>query len=417
MKRHSTCLALALVTAFAIAGCGQDNGRGNDNTTPVTSVTVTPTAVKTATRTSTPSESNSVTVTPTPGPTGSGETPTPAPTSTGGVVGVCESPHMTITITSLPGTDLSTGWEGISHHKAATEKTMVTTNLECSDPNDPNACTVDGSALVGQNFGAPLPLSAGGTPACVLNVFREAVTGTYNCLTGCGSSAVKLTSFVFLSSDIAKPCPLCVGDPTPNDGVKGGTCDSGASSGAPCDVGGFSPDFGSTSNDCKPSGFSVGELAIDIDPLTTGTVSQTANALCATSRFGNTCFSPDQDRPNACVAPKPEGTCPDAGMPDTGLCDTPIDTLCSNQQFRKCSPGSGTKECESRFPGAGECDTFFRSCFNPTISLTGKCGTQTGTLVGLFFVPATRAAAINTVSGLPGPGAVSLPVSSVRRPR
>jgi hypothetical protein len=46
------------------------------------------------------------------------------------------------------------------------------------------------------------------------------------------------------------------------------------------------------------------------------------------------------------------------------------------------------------------------------------CGTNTGTLVSIFCIPKTpRAQAINTVAGLPGPGAAVLPASQVRTPR
>ena len=403
MKRQSTCLALALVAAFAIAGCGQDNSRNGNDNGPV--ATVTPTSVRT--RTPTPIVETS-TPTATPATSGSGNPPTPTPTSTPVTGTVCESPQMTITITSQAGSDLSNGWTGISHRQPATEQTQVTTDLNCTG----NDCIVDGAALSGQNFGSPLPLASGGVAVCVINTFREGVTGTYNCLTGCGESSVHLTSSVFQSAVLQKPCPLCVGDATPNDGVKGGTCDSGAGKGTACDVGGISPNFGQTSNDCKPSGSSIGELAIDITPLTTGTVSQTATTQCASSRFGANCCCPGQDRPNACTDPAPEGTCP-----DSGICDTPVDGFCSNQNFVVCDLGSGTSQCDDFIPGSGQCQLFERPCFNDTITRTGQCGTQNGTLVGFFCVPSTRAPAINTVAGLPGPGVVSLPVSSVRRPR
>src|SRR5205085_901593 len=131
--------------------------------------------------------------------------------------------------------------------------------------------------------------------------------------------SAKLLSKVFLVQDADHPCPPCVGDTTPNDGVKDGTCNGGKTPGVPCDVGGISdlfdaagPDFGHTSNDCLPTGSSVGEL---------------------------------------------------------------------------------------------------------NIARTGTCGTQQGELVAFFCIPQTRAAAINTTAGLPGPGAVTIPARQVRTPR
>lgn len=395
MKRRFASVTLALIAACAVSGCGQDNNDNEGGIQP----TVTPTAVRTATPV--------VTATPTvPVETPTGGTPVPTATTTPGPGGDCqgEGSALTITVTSQPGSTLDTGWTGISHDQTAIDQAQVTTNLDCTGDD----CTIDGSALAGTNFGSPLPLSSGGVAVCVINTFREGVTGTYNCATGCSESSVKLTSFVIQSAVLEKPCPKCEGDPTPNDGLKQGTCDSGKAPGAPCDVGGISPTFGPTSNDCLPSASSVGELAIDLVPLTTGTVTRAGDQPCVTSRFGSTCYCPGQDRPNACT----DGVCP-----PSGFCDDPVDGFCSGQKFRVCDLGSGTSQCEDTFPGAGSCETFPRPCFGDTISRTGTCGTQSGTLVAFFCIPPTRAPAINTVAGLPGPGVVSLPGTVVRQPR
>ncbi len=404
MTWKSACIGLAMVCAIGLAGCGDDNnGNGNDNGTPHPTSTAARTATP-GTHTATPA--NTVAATPTTATSSSGgQTPTPAGTANGES---CSGSTETLTVTSNPGGDLDTGWTGIAHNSASISESKVTVNLNDCDAT--GQCTVDGSALVGQPFGSPLPLSSGGVPVCVLNTFREAVTGTYNCVSGCGESTVHLTSSVFLVQDIAKPCPTCEGDPTPNDGQKQGTCNGGKAPGAPCDVGGISdqPSFGSTSNDCLPTGSSVGELAIDISPLTTGTVSVTADQQCVSVGSVGQCFCPSQNRPNACD----DGVCP-----DSGFCTSPVDGLCSNQKFRSCSPGSGTADCEDTFPGSGTCTDSPRPCFNSTITRTGQCGTQTGTLVGFFCIPATKAPAINTTAGLPGPGALTLPARSTRAQR
>jgi len=88
--------------------------------------------------------------------------------------------------------------------------------------------------------------------------------------------------------------------------------------------------------------------------------------------------------------------------------------FCSNQKFRGCLSDT---DCEGTFPGAGTCQPVPRPCFTDTITRQGTCGTQSGTLVGFFCIPATRAQAINTTAGLPGPGALSLPAHQVRTPR
>jgi hypothetical protein len=416
MKTPTRSLALALVAAFAIAGCGADNGNDcdcNDNggttlptrtPTPVVA-TVTPTGVV-------------ETVTPTPATSTSADTPTPTPTSTSTTVGKCEGAALTVTITSGAGSDLDTGWTGISFNQQAIREAQVTTNLDCPDLTN---CTIDGSALVGTTFGAPLPLSAGGISSCIINEFREAITGTYNCGTGCAESSVKLLTRVFLVIDQDKPCPPCVGDPVPNDDVKGGTCDGGKTPGAPCDVGGISdlfqnaggapPDAGMTSNDCLPTGSSVGELNIDLNPLTTGMATVDANVDCLGAFPAGSCYCPKQVQPNSCL---PDGVC----SPNGFCANNAPNGVCSGQTFRSCDLTKPPEaECEDLAPGAGSCTAQPVPCFGSTISRTGTCGTESGTLASVFCIPATRAPAINTVAGLPGPGAATLPGTQVRQPR
>jgi hypothetical protein len=426
MKTGTRFLALAMVATFAIAGCGSDNGNDNNSNSgggPTKTPTgATPTPVKTTTvPTLTPT---TVVESPTEVPTTGGNPATPTATSTPTGTAGCngEGDALSVTILSLPGSNLDTGWTGIAHNSVATHDNTVTTNLNCVG----NDCTVDGTNLVGQAFGSPLPLSAGGVSTCVLNSFRDAVTGTYNCDSGCSTSTAHLLSKVFLVTDESQPCPACVGDPVPNDGVKGGTCsgDNAATPGAPCDVGGISDlfqnaggapqDAGRTSNDCLPKGTPVSSLNIDLDPLTTGTVSVDANVNCLSGVFpAGSCYCPKQVQPNACLSDTGAGTCPASGVCEQG----PVDGVCTGQTYRQCQSGTGTANCEDVFPGAGTCMDQPRPCFGSNISLTGTCGTQQGVLASIFCIPQTSAAAINTTAGLPGPGAVTLPASQTRKPR
>jgi hypothetical protein len=302
---------------------------------------------------------------------------------------------------SGPGADLDTGWTGIAHDNETPTDVSVTVQANCPDGVN---CTVDGSALVGQQFGAPLPLSSGGVPVCVLNIFREAVTGSFNCAEGCGESEVELESRVFLVQDIAKPCPNCVGDTTPNDGNKDGTCDAGTTPGAPCDVGARDPNFGDTSLDCLPTGSSVGELEINLAPTTTGTVSVNSTLDCVSPLFPpGTCYCPGQIQPNQCI----DGVCT-----NEQCAAGPIDGLCENARFRGCRIENGTEDCEDLFPGSGNCIGKLRPCFGTSITRSGQCaqpdGQSEGSLVSFFCIPQTRTPAINTTAGLPGPGVVQL---------
>ena len=387
MRRSRTFLALALVAGLAIAGCGNDNKDSDDNGggTPTPTRTATPAVV---TATPTPGE-------PTDGPTGPTATATPGGTP-------CQEGLNALTVVSTLGSDLDTGWTGIAHDNQTPAEVSVTVDATCGPGGV--ECTVDGTALVGELFGAPLPLSSGGVPVCVLNIFNEAISGDFNCQEGCGTSDILLESQVFLVQDIAKPCPICSGDDTPNDGVKNGTCDSGTTPGAACDVGAIDANFGETSLDCQPTGSSVGELEIALSPTTTGTVSVDSSVDCLSPFFDpGACYCPGQIQPNACT----DGVCT-----NNQCASGPIDGLCSNANFRSCRSGTGTTDCEDLFPGSGSCTDKPRPCFTTNISAMGECAVPNsgveGELAAFFCIPATRAAAINTTAGLPGPGLVQL---------
>jgi hypothetical protein len=219
---------------------------------------------------------------------------------------------------------------------------------------------------------------------------------------------VLLESRVFLVQHIAKPCPICAGDDTVNDGVKNGTCEGGLNDGDACDAGAVDPNFGITSLDCQPSGSSVGELDIDLAPATTGSISVDSTLDCLSPFFDpGLCYCPGQIQPNACT----DGVCVNNSCPAG-----PIDGLCENARFRSCRLEKGTEDCENLFPGSGNCVAKNRPCFTDNISAQGQCATpgEEGELVSMFCVPSTRAAAINTTAGLPGPGLVQLKGRSVR---
>jgi hypothetical protein len=413
MTRRSTFLSLVIAATLTVAGCGHDN-TSNDNCAPCTqpthtAVQVTPTLAPQVTATPTVTEGTPVEAT----PTATVGTPVPTQTSTPGTGG-----QFTLTTTSAVGSSLDTGWTGLSHNQAAIEQVKVTVNLDCTGDD----CTINGP-LKDQLFGSPLPLSSNNVAVCVRNVFREDITGTYNKATGCASASVKLTSFVsqtnpqFYNSPDDQPCPVCDGDVTPNDGIKDGTCVGKTTTpGAPCDVGGISPNFGSTSGDCLPSAGSIGELEINLDPLTTGAISHVADVDCTgTNQPPGSCYCAPfivggqpfgQDRQNACQPDK------DSCGSDGFCTGDPIDTRCTGQDFRVCDTDS-----DCTLFNAGTCTIKPRACFADSIAAEGQCGTEGGTLVAFFCIPPTRAPAVNTVAGLPGPGLVTLPGTTQLLPR
>src|SRR5207253_1375354 len=62
---------------------------------------------------------------------------------------------------------------------------------------DDNACSGAGTCRI-NTFGPPLPLSAGGVPACIIDRFASDVTGTYNLQTGSSELFVDINALVHL---------------------------------------------------------------------------------------------------------------------------------------------------------------------------------------------------------------------------
>jgi hypothetical protein len=295
------------------------------------------------------------------------------------------------------------GWTGIAHDQGWPAEQRLGFTLDCNGGGD--SCTATGGAR-GDFFGAPVALSSGGVPACIVNRLRTGVTGRVQPKVGCGELQLYLSSMIFLGEEVARPCPVCRDDATPNDGKRDGRCEGGAASGKPCDAHGTSTLFGATSNDCEPSpGKSAGELTIDLAPLTTGDAKLEAALTCKTGRGGKDaarCFCAAQVEANACTG----GPCDASGHCPEG----PLDGTCSLAPYRGCRPGTGREDCDAIQPGSGECRIGTRPCFRDTITARGRCDPHTPTYVAVFCVPQTRAAALNSAAGLPGPARLVLPL-------
>ena len=415
-----------------------------------------------------------------------------------------------------PGSDLDTGWTGIGHDTHTVDdaalmagnvsncdldtgsptcgqcdltgpiafpgpaKNCLCSNLATPDASSLNVCDPQAPSCPGGEtcyclLGPPLPISAGGVPVCVLNHLTGPVTGTANVSdsgphAGEGAVRLQLSAAVHNGDAVERPCPTCVNDPTPRDGVRGGTCNGGVRDGQPCDVGGTSEFFGPLSSDCQPSSAKgIGNLAISFNPATTGTT-QLASArpcsdasgncfcdTCATlaaepcntnadcpggvacggkrciggTNAGVPCTAASQcpsgfcnragqpTKPNACV----DGVCspnPSDG-PHEGICEAgPIDQQCSLEPFRGCT---GSADCNP--PPAGNCPTCLpgqscasalRQCFLDPIVREGSPGTQTAVVAATFCIPPTSSQSVNQVAGLPGPGALELPTRVFKIP-
>src|SRR5262249_23777734 len=101
-------------------------------------------------------------------------------------------------------------------------------------------------------FSAPLSYGAGGITVCVTRRWNGSISGTFDQATGTSAGNAAALWEVYNGITIATPCPRCVGDAFPNDGVSDGSCSSGLRNGLACDGNGRSPEptFGVTSLDC-----------------------------------------------------------------------------------------------------------------------------------------------------------------------
>jgi hypothetical protein len=426
----------------------------------------------TATPTRTPVDGETpATATPTitltePPPTGSGptetRTPTPTPTSTTIIVDPCPR-AVEVIGTAGNAKVLDTGWTGLAHNQTVIEDGKLTFALSCPAAsgscgvcdvggpiqnakagagdidahrcsNDTSiACAGDGDCGAGKCvffFGSPLPLSAGGVSTCVTNQVNGAVTGTTNLESGAFATTLNLTARVFNGIETALPCPVCNGDATVNDGVKGGTCSGGPKNGQPCDGNGRSPipSFGTTSFDCPPNpGALITALSIALDG-SSGVETRTLDAASPVCSGVPTkkCFCAAEGQvtqPNACIddssTPENGTNCSaDSGSTNEGHCiEGPIDTHCAIETFRGCLLPA---DC----PASGDsCISEARPCYldngavGGTVNAVGKAdppdanGVANPTFAALFCVGKTNAA-VNAAAGLPGLGRIELPLTT-----
>jgi hypothetical protein len=319
---------------------------------------------------------------------------------------------------------------------ANANQTVCTQPFATTDP----AC---GGAACNCYLGPPLALSAGNTPACIVNRFSEDVTGTTNVDTGDSLTFVRLRSQVFLGESLTEPCPYCAGDPTPRDGVRGGTCVLGPNNNASCDTDAENftfpaPGGDGHSLDCFPStgkNVSGAGLIISLDQ-TTGTTSMASQIECGLPPnvslmcpcglcSGNTqlpcndnadCAGAGSCAKKAAFDPQPDacdGECVNAGNGE-GQCDAagPTDLGCdailraNGEGFIACTSNA---DCAAENIGiaAGNCTLAKRrECFLPTISATGDPDPQFPVGVATFCIAPTANPGINSTAGLPGPGRV-----------
>jgi len=289
----------------------------------------------------------------------------------------------------------------------------------------------------------PLAVSGGGIGVCLTNEITANISGTVNIEAGRMAIDVPQKTTIHLGSN-DEPCPVCLGDTTPNDGVPDGTCAAGARVGLTCDTNAESVSYGATSFDCAPSN-AIGTLVLDSDPIristesadatrTLTTASPTCTALgfssfrclCGTCTTGEPC-SADSDCPAAGTCTGTSGT---PTKPNTcfstsctaGECTTgPLDGTCGPvETFRLCLAAT---DCP--FPG-DTCTFQPRSCFSDNGVLGGSVtvpvaadplGSSSNTISpstgALFCAPSSGGAAVDAQGGLPALTRLSFPASSI----
>src|SRR5262245_60553159 len=206
----------------------------------------------------------------------------------------------TSTVSEGPTPDGSTSRFGLECAGTTCTVGPTAANPGLNDPG-PDCSTT------GCNFGTPLPVPNQSQPAlstCVLNTWDRPAEGTLDTSTGTATLSVPLNSDVYLTSNAIQACPRCSASGTPESpGTR--TCDRGPRQGQTCvttSATGLTRDCPTGGSDAtRPctagggnciDGSHVGPIKVDLTPLTTGNVTQTAAAdgtFCA-GQFGTGCF-------------------------------------------------------------------------------------------------------------------------------
>jgi len=309
-------------------------------------------------------------------------------------------------------TDLDNGWTGVSHNFPVPANSQLKFCLSGCDAAGTTPCTANGPTGVGSlntdTFGPPLPLIAGGVAVCVINVFTAPATGTANLVTGEMNGEVDLHSQVFITS-ATQVCPRC----------ETGTCDSGKNMGHACHVDGSVTVTNSLasnktfklSKDCLPIGSPVATLTIPL-PITTGT-DHTPGAggskPCTENLAHGVPVADDGCSAAGC------GTDNCTGISCVSMIEDPSNPshmVCVDVKgglSQGCCNNDTTVPCFQTRPGSPGINRTGRPV--PPVTVTGATGAfpkiSAGEVtVATFCIAATGASNIDTVTGLPGPGAV-----------
>ena len=303
------------------------------------------------------------------------------------------------------GSDLDIGSGGGSHDFVPAPRSMARLCLAGCNADSNPICDVNGpvgsGSLNGPSFGPPLPLVADGVPVCVVNRHQGPIHGTVNVQTGEIPREAPLEMDLLADVHLTlsdQVCPRCTGRGTPQYGGSG-TCDGGAHRGQPCTIDSVltvSAAAGDPlyplSKDCPPdSGQLAGTVPLKLT-LTTGTSTLAGRCpgepetdACHGGGCGARCTG------SACASITPDGACVDAKGGLSQVC-------CNDATDTPCFPDPIVRSGTAAPPAPAWPD--------PSYPKT----TDAGVLVATFCVGATNTVGVDAAAGLPGPGAIILPV-------
>ena len=290
-------------------------------------------------------------------------------------------------------------------------------------------------------FGTPLPISNAGLSVCVTNTFSAPVSGTLNTSSGAITMNFQLNSATVLTGNPTQPCPRCsvsVGGAACVGSVASpctGVCDGSPKQGAACTTknpngltnGCPAPNVSTTTSRCYrgannnnvcataadcPGGacaLFIGDIAVSLNPLTTGTatLSSAAGTFCP----GQGATQKGAFNTSICQA----GV--NSGKPCTVAGDCPGSTCRAGTLNNYCSGGANDgKGCVTAADcgaggscvRAGTLVQLIREVGTPAVGGLSIGVPKSVGLASSFCVASTTSPIVNANANLPGPGATSV---------
>ncbi|HEV7731454.1 MAG TPA: hypothetical protein VGR62_04790 [Candidatus Binatia bacterium] len=293
-------------------------------------------------------------------------------------------------VVSSSASDFDYGFSGASHNFTMWKDARFDVCLTGCDETTDSMCDV--SVCVPQAL-PPMPLLSNGVPVCLaLQMTGGTALGTFDLASGALSLPVTLRADVHVQMPLTDVCPRCSG------GAIGaqGTCNSGERQGGACAVeaqvhvvGSPNPDY-FLSSDCPPNAANLAASFPVATTFTTGETSIAGSKPC-----------PDQLADDPCGA----GTCTVDCSDTVPLKGGINQSCCSNNPMQPCFP-TAPDSPPGRIVRSGIVAPLVPAWPAPTSSHTATGAV----LASTFCFPRTADPTFDIVGGLPGPGALLLPV-------